>query len=51
MSSLNYTVLVPYNNTEATGGDSLNYDLNVFYQVCRNILETSRMGPFADMDP
>ncbi|MCJ1446540.1 MAG: ammonium transporter Amt1 [Stictis urceolatum] len=32
MSSLNYTVLVPYNNTEATGGDSLNYDLNVFYQ-------------------
>ena len=31
--SLNYTILVPYNGTEATGGDSLTSDLNVFYQV------------------
>lgn len=33
LASLNYTVLVPYNGTEATGGDSLTMDLNVYYQV------------------
>lgn len=32
---LNYTILVPYNGTEATGGDSLTSDLNIFYQVRR----------------
>ena len=30
---LNYTVLVPYNETAATGGDSLNQNLNVHYEV------------------
>ena len=32
-SSLNYTPLVPYNGSIATGGDSMGNDLNVFYQV------------------
>lgn len=30
---LNYTVLVPYNETIATGGDSLTQNLNVHYEV------------------
>ena len=34
--NLNYSILVPFNNTEATGGDSLHYDLNVFYEVSPN---------------
>lgn len=33
LSSLNYTVLLPYNGTTETGGDSLNQDLNVFYNA------------------
>ena len=33
LSSLNYTVLVPYNGTIPTGGDSLNDNVNVFYEV------------------
>ena len=35
LADLNYTILVPYNGTEATGGDSLTSDLNIFYQVRR----------------
>ena len=31
-SALNYTVLMPYNETIPTGGDSLNHDLNIYYQ-------------------
>lgn len=31
LSHLNYTVLIPYTGTDATGGDSLTEDLNVFY--------------------
>lgn len=33
LSSLNYTVLVPYNGSIATGGDSLKDNVNVFYEV------------------
>ena len=33
LNSLNYTVLIPYNGTVATGGDSLTDNLNVFYEV------------------
>ena len=33
LNSLNYSVLVPYNGTIATGGDSLVDNLNVFYEV------------------
>jgi Amt family ammonium transporter len=33
LDALNYTVKVPYNGTIMTGGDSLNADLNVFYDV------------------
>jgi Amt family ammonium transporter len=33
LNALNYTVLVPYNETIATGGDSLAGDLNIYYQV------------------
>lgn len=33
LSNLNYTVLIPYNGTVATGGDSLQDNLNVFYNV------------------
>ena len=33
LANLNYTILVPYNESIATGGDSLNYDLNVYYTV------------------
>ncbi|PGH01473.1 hypothetical protein AJ79_07911 [Helicocarpus griseus UAMH5409] len=33
LSTLNYTVLVPYNGTEATGGDSMTIDLNVYYNA------------------
>ncbi|MCJ1223555.1 ammonium transporter Amt1 [Toensbergia leucococca] len=32
LTSLNYTVLVPYNGTIPTGGDSLTHNLNVYYQ-------------------
>ncbi|PGH11087.1 hypothetical protein AJ80_07275 [Polytolypa hystricis UAMH7299] len=33
LSALNYTVLVPYNGTTDTGGDSMEVDLNVFYNA------------------
>ena len=33
LDALNYTIKVPYNGTIPTGGDSLNADLNVFYDV------------------
>ena len=32
-SGLDYTPLVPFNNTTPTGGNSLNEDLNVHYEV------------------
>ena len=33
LDALNYTVKVPYNGSIMTGGDSLNADLNIFYDV------------------
>ena len=33
LSSLNYTVLQPYNGTINTGGDSLADNVNIFYEV------------------
>lgn len=33
LDALNYTVLIPYNGTIPTGGNSLTQDLNVFYNV------------------
>nr|KMM67977.1 ammonium permease MEPA [Coccidioides posadasii RMSCC 3488] len=33
LSTLNYTVLVPYNGSIATGGNSMEVDLNVFYNA------------------
>ena len=33
LTSLNYTILVPYNGTIATGGNSLTDNLNIFYTV------------------
>jgi Amt family ammonium transporter len=33
LDALNYTIKVPYNGTNAAGGDSLNADLNIFYDV------------------
>lgn len=33
LTALNYTILVPYNNSIATGGDSLTENVNVFYTV------------------
>lgn len=30
---LDYIVLLPYNGTEATGGDSMKVDLNIYYNV------------------
>lgn len=33
LSHLNYTVLIPYNGTISTGGNSLQQDLNVFYDA------------------
>lgn len=33
LDALNYTIKVPYNGSIATGGDSLNADLNIFYDV------------------
>ena len=34
VNALNYTALVPYNETIPTGGNSLIQDLNVHYDVC-----------------
>lgn len=33
LNQLNYTVLVPYNESSPTGGDSLTQNLNVHYEV------------------
>lgn len=33
LTALNYTILVPYNGTIATGGNSLTDNLNIFYTV------------------
>ena len=33
LGALNYTLLVPYNGSIETGGDSLTGDLNIFYNV------------------
>jgi Amt family ammonium transporter len=33
LDALNYTIKVPYNGSIMTGGDSLNANLNVFYDV------------------
>ena len=33
LDALNYTIKVPYNGSVMTGGDSLNADLNIFYDV------------------
>ena len=33
LAGLNYTILVPYNGSIPTGGDSLNDNLNIFYTV------------------
>ena len=41
LEALNYTIKVPYNGTGMTGGDSLNADLNIFYDVSYSGLETS----------
>lgn len=32
-NQLNYTVQIPYNDSIATGGDSLNNNLNLYYTV------------------
>jgi DsbC/DsbD-like thiol-disulfide interchange protein len=33
-----YNVLLPYNITDGSGGDSMTQDLNVFYSVCGTLL-------------
>ena len=33
LDALNYTVLVPYNGTEAQGANPLKQDVNIWYQV------------------
>lgn len=33
LDALNYTIHVPYNGTNAAGGNSLTEDLNIFYDV------------------
>lgn len=43
MSQLNYTTLIPYNGTVATGGDSLTQNLNVFYEVCLSERQSCRL--------
>jgi hypothetical protein len=40
LDALNYTIKVPYNGTVPTGGDSLNADLNIFYDVSYAALTT-----------
>lgn len=36
LNQLNYTVLIPYNESSLTGGDSLTKNLNVHYEVSRS---------------
>lgn len=35
--SLNYTILVPYNASIPTGGNSLTDNLNLYYTVCARL--------------
>ena len=35
LTNLNYSVLIPYNGTVPTGGDSHTQNLNVFFEVRR----------------
>ena len=35
--ALNYTILVPYNASIPTGGDSLHDNLNLYYTVCDGV--------------
>ena len=44
LDALNYTIKVPYNGSIMTGGDSLNADLNIFYDVSHRPPET-RVAP------
>ena len=37
VNALNYTALIPYNDTIPTGGNSLIQDLNVHYQVWKTL--------------
>lgn len=34
LDALNYTTLIPYNGTEKQGANPLDYDVNLWYQVC-----------------
>lgn len=34
LDALNYTTLIPYNGTEKQGANPLEYDVNLWYQVC-----------------
>ena len=38
LDALNYVVKVPYNGTGATGGDPLTENLNIWYEVCSQLL-------------
>ena len=50
LSALNYTVLIPYNGTTDTGGNSLEQDLNVFYNVCGLLLRLDPVGAAQSTD-
>ena len=43
LDALNYTIKVPYNGSIMTGGDSLNADLNIFYDV--SLSPRSQLAP------
>ena len=47
LTALNYTTLIPYNETISTGGNSLVQDLNVHYQVC--LFSACLMSPPSDV--
>ncbi len=38
-----YNVLLPYNITDGSGGDSMKQDLNVFYSVCGTLVFPTRL--------
>ena len=48
LSQLNYTVLIPYNGTIATGGNSLVDNLNMYYEVR---LPVSSLDHYTMVDP
>ena len=50
LSALNYTVLIPYNGTTDTGGNSLEQDLNVFYNVCGLLSRLDAVGATQSTD-